>query len=99
MFSLIIVTLMFKLLSVLTLLLFVAATTVAPYASTKIAVQVLQDGPNEQTAFGQAFEEEIHHDQICTFFVQTHYFDLTFPNHIVLTPQIVSIPVLKPPLA
>lgn len=90
---------MFKLLSVLTLFLFVAVTTVAPYASTKVAVQVLKNGPNEQTAFGQAFEEEIHLDQICSFFVQTHYIDLTFPIHIEMTPQIASIPVLKPPLA
>jgi hypothetical protein len=90
---------MFKLLSVLILFLFVAATTVAPYGSAKIAVQVLQDGPNEQTAFGQAFEEEIHHNQVCSFFVQSHYFDLTFPTHLHMTPQIASIPVLKPPLA
>lgn len=90
---------MFKLLSVLTLFLFVAVTTVAPYGSTKIAAQVLQDGADEKTSFGQAFEEEIHHDSSCAFFVLTHYIDVTFPIHLELTPQITSIPVLKPPLA
>lgn len=89
---------MFKLLSVLTLFLFVAVTTAAPYGSTKIAAQVLQDGADEKTSFGQAFEEEIHHDSLCTFFLLTHYIDLIFPTHLEMTPQIASIPVLKPPL-
>ena len=90
---------MSKALSLMTLLLFLVATSLAPYLSSKHA-QLMTSSSEESSLSTDTFEEEIHHQKHSALvIIPTGFQDLSFPQHQSLKPQYISSPDLRPPLA
>lgn len=91
---------MSKALSLVTLLLFLVATSFAPYISSKLQAQALANTTEESGFSNNNFEEEIHHERVSALFiVPTLLKEIPFPRHQILEPQFIVRPAIKPPLA
>lgn len=86
-------------LNVVTLFLFMFVGSVMPYATAKGAATTFAQNPEERSFTNPVFEEEIHHEESPTFYINTTVIELPYPLHVVMKPQIVTVDVLKPPLA
>lgn len=89
---------MFKPTCSLFLMLFIFMATFTPYASTLTDFNFTQNS-EEKEVTGEDFEKEFLTYQMTTVHLKTHVQFLIFPSYIELKPQMVSIDVLKPPLA
>lgn len=88
---------MSKLLNVTIVLLFIIVALVTPYVSAKGTDLSLAQNPEEQTSQGANFEEEIHYNTSCSFYIISFELMVTYPQVIKLKPQQVLYDVLKPP--
>ena len=90
---------MLKVLSHITLFLFVFVASLAPYSSAKGASQAFLEESDERELTNQIDDEEVFYPSIVIFFMETPVKVQYFPSYICLRAQLNIIDILKPPLA